>query len=103
MGETDVQQQQQQQEVEAAGAAGGAAAAASGTSRSSSSSSISSFIGPPFSAAANATATLATMTPRLGGPIRGQRQALPKPRTEFKVNPKPSIEQQMKRQLHKKV
>ncbi|KAL8427760.1 hypothetical protein Efla_004092 [Eimeria flavescens] len=79
----------QQGEQQAAAAAAGAAVAAESLlqrAADASSSSSSSATGPPFSPATNAAATLAALSSRLGGPVSGQRLALPKPRTEFKVN-----------------
>ncbi|CDJ61640.1 Oxysterol-binding protein, related [Eimeria maxima] len=85
LGLPDPQKQQQQQQAESREGASGASASEPG-SRQSSGGSNNNFIGPVFSPAANAAATLAAASPHIGGATPGQRLALPKPRTEFKVN-----------------
>lgn len=92
LGLPDPQKQQQQQQAESREGASGASASEPG-SRQSSGGSNNNFIGPVFSPAANAAATLAAASPHIGGATPGQRLALPKPRTEFKVglNPRPCV------------
>ncbi|CDJ69276.1 oxysterol-binding protein, putative [Eimeria necatrix] len=79
----DQQQQQEQKTPEEGTSALTEAAAAAGSSQVTTSSS---YIGPPFSPATNAAATLAVSSCHMGGAAAGQRLALAKPRTEFKVN-----------------